>query len=95
MAAKTLLVRAVGNGLVTSFEHIKVSPPVFVGREWCEIDGSPALRARTEPSQIPARSEYVRAVREGHLEPCDQATAEACGVAFKPLLNPPTQKAKE
>lgn len=82
-----LRVRAVGNGLVPRFENLKDNTPSFVGREWCEVNGKFALRLRDEPTEVPHRAEYVRAVREGHLEPCDAATAAACGVAFKPYYS--------
>lgn len=75
-------------GLVPDFENLKANPPIYIGREWCKVDGNHALRARVEPTTIPARAEYVRAVREGALEPCDEATAAACGVAWTPTPTP-------
>lgn len=93
MAPSLLRVRAVGRGLVPSIENLKANPPAFIGREWCEVDGRPALRPIEPFVEVAARAEYVRAVREGHLEPCDAATAAACGVAFNPKKSAPDAQA--
>ena len=83
MKVSTLLVRARGTALVPSLEHLSANPRVFIGREWCVVDGLAALKPSDEPVSIPARAEYVRAVKEGSLTAADEDTAKACGVEFE------------
>lgn len=92
----TLRVRAAGTALVASLEHPKANPRVFVGRLWSEQNGTTFLVDAPEPSELPVRAEYLRALREGALLPADKFTADMAGVAFDPNPKaepaPPTTK---
>ncbi len=79
---KTLLVRAGGAAMVPRLEAMNANPREFVAREWVTVEGKAALAPTKDPVEVPARAEYVRAVRDGDLLPANAETAAFCGVAL-------------
>lgn len=84
MSPNTLRVRARGQALVHRLEAMNTSPRDFIGRDWCVVDGKHGLAPRNEDTEIPNRSEYRTAVKEGSLWAADAETAKECGVKFDP-----------
>lgn len=79
---KTLLVRASGAAMVPRLEAMNANPREFVARSGAFVDGRWSYVANKEAAEVPARAEYVRAVRDGDLLPADAETAAYCGVAI-------------
>lgn len=88
-----LNVRAVGTAMVPDYEAHEHGRLRFVGRKFVRGDaakGTPAHFAPLpDPVQVPCRAEYIAELREGTLEPADEATAVAAGIQFgaKPGAN--------
>lgn len=87
-----LRVRASGTALVQDLEAFDAGVRRYIGRQLDPTQGEVYKDAEgvqrrqavfvplDKPQEVPARAEYVRAVRDGDLEAADQATAEYCGV---------------
>lgn len=77
---KTLKVKAIPGKLQPDFDSFDAGIKRYVG---CKYDKENNMFVQLELGQeIPARAEYVRAVKEGALLPMDKETADYCGVDF-------------
>ena len=89
MKIKMLSVKAVEGKLQPNFEAFEAGVRRFVGWSFDstigEVDdkGVPQGGFVMLPSaSIPARAEYIQAVKQGDLEVLDEASAAMCGVKF-------------
>jgi hypothetical protein len=78
-----------GTAHVSDFDALERPVPLrrFIGRKLQEAPGAPgrfAFVATGKPDEVSARPEVIKAARDGELWPADEATAQACGVAFDP-----------
>lgn len=94
MTPTTLLFLPVDHCLVQNFEKLEAGRKCFVGRKYVQVTppsdpkdpedfGRWGFEPTGEPDRVAYRAEYVRACRDGELEPADAATAAACGVPWR------------
>jgi hypothetical protein len=87
MIPQTLRVRARGTSLVPNHEAEEAGTRRFIGRKYAEVSpGQWGFEPTNAVEDVPNRPEYVKAVKDGDLWAADQATADACGVAFDGLF---------
>jgi hypothetical protein len=86
MDTKMLRVRAAGTALVVDLDAQEAGARRFVGRahQATHADGRTEWAPSPEPHAVRARPEYLDALRAGELEPADEATAKAAGLAWTP-----------
>ena len=92
MTPTSLLFLPVDKSLVQNFEKLEAGRKCFVGRKYVQVSppttndpedyGQWGFVPTGEPDRVAYRAEYVRACRDGELEPADAATAAACGVPW-------------
>ena len=90
MAEKTLRVRArlardgeIGPPKVQNYERLEAGVNSFIGMKFQKLDessGQYGYVVQDEIVEIPARAEYVKALRDGDLLPADEATAQMAGI---------------
>lgn len=86
MTPKKLRFRARGNALVQNFERLEAGIKSFIGRKYTEVEpGVWGFKPTDQDEEVPYKAEYVKACKDGDLEPADKATADACGVSFDSL----------
>lgn len=106
MQDKKLRVRAHGDALVPNYERQEASVNAtrcFIARVYKEYEpGKFGFALVDEVVEVPARAEYIKALKDGDLLPADAETASAAGLkltppsALKSLSNaPPKNDAKE
>lgn len=85
---KTLLVKASGTAMVPDFKALDMGLRRFIGRVWDDshADLAAGIAGGWSPTgqavEVPARGEYLKAVKDGDLEAADAASASLCGVSF-------------
>lgn len=86
MTTKKLRVRAVDGACVSDFERLEapINPANrFIGRVFKETSpGHYGFVPTDEVEEVPARAEYIKALRDGDLLPADEETARAAGLKF-------------
>lgn len=89
MPTTMLRVRARGDASVPNFERLEQGVNCFIGRDFKELEpGKHAFVPNGETVEVPSRAEYIKALRDGDLEPADQETAEAAGLKLAPRPAP-------
>lgn len=87
MPEKMLRVRAQGDALVPNYERQEASinaARCFIARAYKEVEpGKYAFVPTNEVAEVPARAEYIKALKDGDLLPADAETASAAGLKFE------------
>jgi hypothetical protein len=84
----TLTVRAVPGCFVSDFHALRPrdagtkSVRRYVNRTKTVIDGVVTFPINVQPTRLPYSVEYVKALKRGDLQPCDEATASLAGIDF-------------
>ena len=80
-----LRVLPVGTALVTNYEALAAGTKAFIGRKPVrDADGNvTGFDVVDGPVEIPMTGDYILELRQGMLEPADEATAKLAGVPFK------------
>jgi len=87
MTPKKLRFRARGTALVQNLERLEAGIKSFIGRKFVQADFEQwGFEPTGEAEEVAYRAEYVKACKDGDLDPADEATAKACGVSFDPFL---------
>lgn len=95
MKLKTMKVKAVEGRLQPNFEAFDAGVRRFVGRKFDPTAGEVDAKGEAQGGfviladgeSIPVKAEYVKAVKQGDLEPADAETAKLCGVPFVCFYN--------
>lgn len=88
MTPKTLRVRAVAGAHVQHFERLDSGANrerFFIGRRFTAQPGEDGDQypITGEVEEVRYRAEYIKALKDGDLEPADAETAKAAGVKFE------------
>lgn len=75
----TLTFHPVGSARVRALPAIAGQPPRYIGRL---PDGTPTGEPGSVHTSTPLLSDIIRAARDGHLVPADEATAARCGLPW-------------
>lgn len=84
MQTNKLRVRAHGTACVQNYERLEAGVNCFIGRDFKEVEpGRHAFVPNDQIVEVPARAEYLKALRDGDLDAADEATARAAGLKFE------------
>lgn len=96
MTPKTLRFRARGEALAQNHERLEANIKSFIGRKYIEVEpGQWGFAPTGEAEEVAYRADYVKACKDGDLWAADQATADACGVAFDSTFGAPKMSASK
>ena len=87
MAPRTLRVRARGTASVPNHEAEEAGVRRFIGRKFTEVEpGRFGFVPTNEDEEVPVRSEYLKAIKDGDLWAADRDTADQAAVPFDPMF---------
>jgi hypothetical protein len=99
MTPKTLRVRArgpreneSGPPMVQNYDRLEAGVNAFVGMKLLELEDKPGqfgFVVQDEIVELPYRSEYVKALKDGDLLPADDETAKLAGLQPTNTMTPP------